>query len=128
MSGLAIRVMHPTARQLVSRSRALTAAFGILISSAASCGVDDRNLTAKEPSNEAGRAGSAGTPGGSGGKGVGGSSISGDAGERSGSAGSGEGGQAPVDPGQCPDRDENSVPDCEETVVTNSTFDQNTSD
>ena len=130
MRGLAIRATRRPARQVRSCSPVFAAAFGMLVLLVASCSLDDRTLSAREPSNDPGRAGTS-NQGGTGGKGTdtgGGAPVSGSAGEHEGQGSSGEGGQSPLDPGQCPDSDENSVPDCQETVVANSTFDQSTAD
>jgi hypothetical protein len=117
-------------------SRAVITAFGLFVASSTACSVDDRVLESSDCSDahcgtggataHGGSAASEGGKSASGGRtaGRGGTANSGGA-ETEGGAGStdGEGGNAIVDIA-CPDLDQNTVPDCSETLVVNATFDK----
>jgi hypothetical protein len=115
-------------------SRAVITAFGLFVVSSTACSVDDRVL---EPSDcgapscgSGGAAAHGGSPTSTGGKSASGGRPEGKGGAANSGGAETEGG-APTDGGDgstsvdiaCPDLDENTVPDCEETLVRNGTFD-----
>lgn len=115
-------------------SRAVITAFGLLVASSMACSVDDRVLEPSDCADTSCGTGGATAQGGSAASTGGKSATGGRTGGRGGTANSGgaetEGGAGPTDGGggssivdiACPDLDQNTVPDCSESLAVNATF------
>lgn len=117
-------------RNLSRRARSLLLA-GCTSVLFASCAVDDRSLLSERVSAGGGSAGRSTSTAGDGGETTAQAGVasggSGEAPGSAGSAGAAAGGDTGVDPAECPDLDQNSVPDCTETLLENTTFDKGAS-